>query len=159
MCSPYAMHFLDRDTPSLLITINIFISTIWARWVVFMPCASLPPSLTPPSFATPAVPQPERRNVRLDGCSSGNVPFQSAFAPEISSLIPLRPIPAKTGIWWEGNGGGGLMVREWNTVGLIRWGRVGQTERSGGGGQQRVGVNSHSSSLHGVEMILLTPWL
>lgn len=32
--------------------------------------------------------------------------------------------------------------------------------RSGGeGGQQRVGVYSHCSSLHGVEMILLTPEL
>lgn len=72
---------------------------------------NLPNPYSPPSFATPAVSQPERRNVRLDGCSSGNVPFQSAFAPEISSLIPLRPIPAKTGIWWEGNVvglGGGL---------------------------------------------------
>lgn len=34
----------------------------------------------------------------------------------------------------------------------------GQKQRSGGG-WQRVGVNSHSSSLHGVEMILLTPEL
>lgn len=68
-------------------------------------CFFTPPTslLALPSFATPAVSQTERRNVRLDGCSSGNVPFQSAFAPEISSLIPLRPIPAKTGIWWEGN--------------------------------------------------------
>lgn len=47
----------------------------------------------------------------LDGCSSGNVPFQSAFAPSISSLIPLRTIPAKTGIWWEGN------VAEWGRKG------------------------------------------
>lgn len=71
--------------------------------VFFTPYTNLPHLLCPPLCATPAVSQPERRNVRLDGCSSGNVPFQSAFAPEISSLIPLRPIPAKTGIWWEGN--------------------------------------------------------
>lgn len=54
-----------------------------------------PPSLEPPSFATPAVSKPERRNVRLDGCSSGNVPFQSAFTPEISSLIPFSSHPRK----------------------------------------------------------------
>ncbi|KAI4804230.1 hypothetical protein KUCAC02_025864, partial [Chaenocephalus aceratus] len=61
------------------------------------PPYQLPPPGTTSTLAT-AVSQPERRNVRLDGCSSGNVPFQSAFAPEISTLIPLRPIPAKTGI-------------------------------------------------------------
>lgn len=37
--------------------------------------------------------------------------------------------------------------------------RGGQKHRNGGGGRHRVGVNSHSSSLHGVEMILLTPAL
>lgn len=81
-----------------------YIFPICAQCVVFFTLyTNLPHPLRPPFCPIPAVSQPERRNVRLDGCSSGNVPFQSAFAPEISTLIPLRPIPAKTGIWWEGN--------------------------------------------------------
>lgn len=88
-------------------------------WLFFITDANTPHLLCPPSLATLVVSQPEQRNVRLDDCSSGNVPFQSAFAPEISTLILLRRIPAKTGIWWEGNvekqG-----VGEWSTVHLLR---------------------------------------
>lgn len=117
----------DCHTPLILYRNNIFIFTIWTWWVVFLRPTPASPSILfapPPSFATPAVSQPEQRNVRLDGCSSGNVPFQSAFAPEISSLIPFRPIPAKTGIWWEGNVAGWRWggVRERNTVSLLRMG-------------------------------------
>lgn len=109
-CQP--IFSFDCQTPLIIYTKNIFIFYNLSPVDCFF-YTNLPDPYSPPSFATPAVSQPERRNVRLDGCSSGNVPFQSAFAPEISSLIPLRPIPAKTGIWWEGN-----------VVGLGGWGGV-----------------------------------
>lgn len=55
----------------------------------------------------------------------------------------------------------GEEVEDRNEVGDRNWvlvGRGGQ-KQSGGGGGQTVGVNSHSSSLHGAKMILLTPEL
>lgn len=89
----------DCYTPLSLYT-KIYLFLLFEHCGLFFTSYTNLPHPLCPSLA---VSQPERRNVRLDGCNSGNVPFQSAFTPEISSLIPLRLIPAKTGIWWEGN--------------------------------------------------------
>lgn len=60
----------------------------------------------PPSFAAPDVSQPEQRNVQpnvelMSSCSSGNIPFWSASALEISYLIPICSVPTKTEMKWE----------------------------------------------------------
>lgn len=44
--------------------------------------------------------------------AAGMSPNKSAFAPEISDLIPFRPFPAKTGMWRECRRVGSKSFRE-----------------------------------------------